>query len=205
MTYLSPKQVKELYQITSQTLYNWRKSGKITFKKLPSGRIVYEKPEDVNTTKQKVAIYGRVSNTKQKDDLTRQMQILRSYVASNGGIVDLEFSDIASGMNEDRPNFNKLLDCCVAGEISTLYITYKDRLTRFGFGYIKKFLALHGCEIVVLNATNEEEFQQELTQDLVSIIHHFSMKMYSNRRRLLKQLEKDIAVDDGDTPKNENA
>lgn len=193
MAYLSAKQVKEKYQITSQTLYNWRNANKIKFAKLPSGRIVYESPEEVKEETKSIAIYGRVSNTKQKEDLVRQMQILRAYVASNGNIIDYEFSDIASGMNEDRPDFNKLISLCTEGKIKTVYVTYKDRLTRFGFGYIEKFLSLYGCGIVVINATKEEDFQQELTQDLVSIIHHFSMKMYSARRKALKDFEKTVS------------
>lgn len=195
MKYLSAKQIKETYQITSQTLYNWRKSNKITFVRLPSGRIVYELPEGRNQPSKKIAIYGRVSNTKQKDDLIRQMQILRAFVASNGNVIDYEFSDIASGMNDDRTDFNRMLSLCVEEKIKTIYVTYKDRLTRFGFGYIEKFLALHGCEIVVINATTEEDFQQELTQDLVSVIHHFSMKMYSARRKALKEFEKTLISD----------
>jgi putative resolvase len=109
------------------------------------------------------------------------MQLLRSYATCNGYVVDYEFSDIASGMNEDRLDFNKLIEKCINGEINKIFITYKDRLTRFGFGYIEKFLDLHGVGIVVLNATKEEDVQQELVQDFTSIIHHFSMKMYSNR------------------------
>lgn len=124
MAYLSAKQVKEKYQITSQTLYNWRNANKIKFVKLPSGRIVYESPEEVKEETKNIAIYGRVSNTKQKEDLVRQMQILRSYVASNGNIIDYEFSDIASGMNEDRPDFNKLISLCTEGKIKTVYVTY---------------------------------------------------------------------------------
>jgi predicted site-specific integrase-resolvase len=37
--------------------------------------------------------------------------------------------------------------------------------------------------------TEEKDFQEELTEDLIAIIHHFSMKMYSNRRKALKELE----------------
>jgi predicted site-specific integrase-resolvase len=63
---------------------------------------------------------------------------------------------------------------------------------RFGFGYIESILSSLGTKIVTINATKEEDFQQELTQDLVSIIHHFSMKMYSNRRKILKEVEEKI-------------
>lgn len=135
-------------------------ANKIKFHRLPSGKIVYDPLEENSKPESNgIAIYGRVSNTKQKDDLIRQMQVLRSHVAANGHVVEYEFSDIASGMNEDRKDFNKMLELCCNGTISTVFITYKDRLTRFGYGYLEKFLELHDCKIVVLNATKEEDFQ----------------------------------------------
>lgn len=190
--YLSAKQVKELYHITSQTLYNWRLKDKIKFKRLPSGKIVYSSLDEAIQSTKKNVLYARVSNTKQKEDLVRQEQILRQFMSANGIIVDDEFTDIASGMNEDRKSFNTMINECLDGKIDKIYITYKDRLTRFGFGYIEKILNKVGTKIIVINATKEEDFQQELTQDLVSVIHHFSMKMYSNRRKLLKKLESEI-------------
>lgn len=193
-SYLSAKQVKEKYQITSQTLYNWRKGDKIKFSILPSGKIVYFPIEESTQPKFSV-FYARVSNTKQKDGLEHQKQILRSYMASNGIKIDGEYFDIASGMNESRKDFTRLMQDCIDGKVEQIFITYKDRLTRFGYGYVEDILSKLGVKIEVLNATTEEDFQQELTQDLVSIIHHFSMKMYSNRRKMLKELESEIVKD----------
>lgn len=194
--YLSAKQIKNYYQITSQTLYNWRKSGKIQFKILPSGRFVYLLNKDEYINKKQNVIYSRVSNTKQKDDLIRQQQILRTYMTINGISVDNEYSDIASGMNENRKGFINLMKDCSSGTIDTIYITYKDRLTKFGFDTIEILLKLFNVKIVVINATKEEDFQQELTQDLISIIHHFSMKMYSNRRKILKELQEQLKINE---------
>jgi predicted site-specific integrase-resolvase len=75
------------------------------------------------------------------------------------------------------------------------YISYKDRLTRFGFGYIENICAKYKTKIVVVNSTDEKDFQNELTEDLVAIIHHFSMKMYSNRRKELKALKNQLIKD----------
>jgi putative resolvase len=194
--YLSAGQIRKLYQITSQTLYNWRKLGKIEFKILPSGKYVYILNDEIVSIIKKNVIYTRVSNTKQKDDLIRQQQLLRQFLVSNGISVDQEYSDIASGMNEKRIGFTSLLEDCSKGEIESIYITYKDRLVRFGFGTIETLLKIFGVKIVVVNATKEEDFQQELTQDLISIIHHFSMKMYSNRRKMLKEIQEKIKSDE---------
>lgn len=191
--YLTAKEVKDKYKITSQTLHNWRNENKIVFFKTPSGKFLYT-PLESNTISSpgNHVFYARVSNTKQKSDLERQKIILRSHIAAKGNIIFKEYDDIASGMNEARKGFNSLIDDCSSGLVQTVYITYKDRLTRFGFAYIETFLKKYNVNIVVLNSTKEEDFQTELTEDLISIIHHFSMKVYSNRRKKLKDFEKSL-------------
>lgn len=191
-TLYSAREIKSTYGITGQTLYNWRKAGNINFIKLDSGRLMYHlvhEESDIEANRMSV-LYARVSNSKQKEDLRNQISILREYIGRQGEIVGELYQDIASGMNENRVGFNKLIKDVVDNKIDTVYITHNDRLTRFGFGYVKKFFEAHDTKIVVLNATTEEDFQTELTQDLISIIHHFSMKVYSNRRRELKAITK---------------
>lgn len=185
---------KEL-QITPTTLMNWKNSGKIEFKKLSDKKILYNIDSVVNqniTKQSRIAIYSRVSNTKQKDDLLRQSELLRTYVVSRGNIVSYDISDIASGMNENRKGLQTLIDLIHSSEIDEIVITFKDRLTRFGFSYFENWFSKFGVKITVVNATKEEDFQQELTQDLISIIHHFSMKLYSNRRSISKKFKAEL-------------
>ena len=84
-----------------------------------------------------------------------------------------------------------MIDDVIKGNVKTVYITFKDRLTRFGFEYFKNLFGKFGTEIVVIDFNEESSslFQTELTNDLISIIHHFSMKLYSNRRKKFKQIE----------------
>jgi len=185
------KEIRNLFKITSQTLYNWRKQGKIKFKVINSRKILYKIDEN-NLDKRKNVIYCRVSNTKQKDDLLRQENLLKDYCVKNGIKVDLVFSEIASGMNENRPKLQDLFKLIAQGEISTVFVNYKDRLTRFGFGYFNYLFNLFGTNIEVVNATTETSFENELVTDLISIIHHFSMKMYSHRRTKFKKLFKEL-------------
>lgn len=113
------------------------------------------------------------------------------------GVIPKEiYDDVASGMNENRKSFNKLIDAVISGKIENIYISYKDRLTRFGYQYFETLFEKFGTKIIVINSTTEEDFQSELTQDLISIIHHFSMKMYSNRRKILKELQKNLENSD---------
>lgn len=191
------KDIKNKYQVTTQTLYNWRKNGKIEYMKLPSGSFMYYDLE-INKSQPSVSknvIYARVSNTKQKNDLENQISTISQYMACNGHIVDTVYQDIASGMNENRDGLNKLIDSIINDNIDNVFISYKDRLTRFGYGYLENMFAKYGTNIIVLNATREEDFQQELSEDLISIVHHFSMKMYSNRRKKLKEITTELNKD----------
>ena len=194
----SAKIIKRELDITSQTLYNWRRLDKIKFQKINDRKFLYDIDSIYELQKPvKNVIYVRVSNTKQSDDLYKQEQILKEYCVKNGFKVHEIYSDIASGMNEERKNFNRLIDEIQQGNICRVFISFKDRLTRFGFSYFEKMFARFGCTIEVLNSTDEKTYEQELTEDLISIIHHFSMKMYSNRRKKLKEAEK-ILKDEND-------
>ena len=184
------KEFKKILGLSNQALYERRKKGSLKFK-IVNGVYFYwlEEKIETDTTRQNV-IYCRVSNTKQKDDLDKQEQVLKEYAISNGFKVDYIFKDIASGMNESRKDLNELIKLVVENKVNKVFISYKDRLTRFGYNYFEYIFKIFGTEIEVVNLTKEEDFQTELTQDLISIIHHFSMKMYSNRRKELNALKK---------------
>lgn len=199
--YLTSKDIRELFKIAQSTLYKWRKSGKIKFIKVGYKKILYNKTDIEKLLNEKEfeslqrlnVLYCRVSNTKQKNDLETQKQILTNYCNSQGFLVDKIFSEIASGMNENRKEFNELIKLVLEGKVARIFITYKDRFIRFGFEYFYNLCKYFNTEIIILeNQINEENFQKELTEDLISIIHHFSMKMYSNRRNKLKDIEKSL-------------
>lgn len=193
MRWVNSRQLKKEIGITNQTLYNWRKENKVTYKEINKRTFLYDIDtvfgRNLVTTKKSIA-YSRVSNSKQRDDLLRQEESIREYASKNGIKIDDYYKEVASGMNENRKEFNKIIEQVIENKINKIYVTYKDRFTRFGFSYFENLFKKFNCEIIVLNSTNETTFEQELTQDLISIIHHFSMKMYSNRRIKLKELTK---------------
>lgn len=195
INWITSRELKKLTGVTTQTIMNWRKSNKIKFKELNKRNFLYDINSLLNKdykTNRKTVAYCRVSNSKQSDDLKRQEESIRIYASNNGILIDEFYTDIASGMNEQRKQFNKLLSDVIEHKISRIIITFKDRLTRFGFDYFVNIFKKFDCEIIILNTTNESSFEQELSNDLISIIHHFSMKLYSNRRNKLKQIEKII-------------
>ena len=198
MKLLTSKEVKALLHVTDQTLYNWRKNNTVPYSKISDRIFLYDISSKIDSTPSTKAniIYARVSNTKQKFDLEKQISTISNYMINNGIKVDEVYEDIASGMNENRIDFNKLLDRVINNEIDSIYVLYKDRFTRFGFGYFEKLFSKYNTKIVILNNNDDDKsFESELTEDLISIIHHFSMKMYSNRRNKLKKLISDIEND----------
>lgn len=188
--WLSSKEFRNKYRISSATL--WRRVHVGTVKTKELYGTTYYLDENPSSEASMNVIYCRVSNTKQQADLKRQETILREYCVSNGIIPDKVISDIASGMNENRKGLQELISLVKDGKVKTVYVSYKDRLTRFGFDYFVYLFNLFGTEIKVVNLTSEEDFQQELTQDFISILHHFSMKLYSNRRKELKKLKSEM-------------
>lgn len=201
MNYVSAKEARTLLHINATTLKKWKDTGLLKYKKLSSKKILYDidsiSTENKILDKQNV-IYARVSNTKKYEDLQMQIEIIKKYCLSNGIIINKIYQDIASGMNENRKDFNILINDVISGKINKIYISFKDRLTRFGFDYFKNLFAKYDTQIIVLDELEESSktFQDELTEDLISIIHHFSMKLYSNRRKKFKAIENLIKNED---------
>ena len=196
MNYVTAKEAINILKINATTLKSWKDKGILSYKKLSDKKILYDidsvlNNSDINDNRLNV-IYARVSNTKQHNDLLNQIELVKSYCITNGIKISKVYQDIASGMNENRKDFNILINDVISGKIKNIYISFKDRLTRFGFDYFKNLFQKYNVNIIILDELEESNktFQDELTEDLISIIHHFSMKLYSNRREKLKEIEK---------------
>ena len=200
--YYLASELCEMFNVSPQCLLIWRKNGKLPYKKLSSKTIVYDKKlidemfnneKSINEDKKLNIGYARVSTQKQKNNLIKQSQVLRDYANANGVILDKIYTEVASGINENREELNKIIKLVLDKKIDKIFVTYKDRLIRFGFDYFKNIFELNGTEIIVLNnPIDEEEGEKEIIQDLISIIHHFSIKMYSNRRKQLNEFKKNL-------------
>ena len=177
--------------ISRVTLCRYVKLGKIRVVELPNGYYSYNK-EDVYKlkgldVKRKKVIYARVSTSKQKKDLENQIENITAYANKNGYGVDEVYSDIASGMNLDRKEFAKLLSAVMSNEIDEVFISYKDRLTRLDFDFVTRLFTQYGTKITVINSSENKSAEEELFEDLMSVIHSLSMKAHS-KRRLAKKL-----------------
>ena len=179
------------YNISPQLFYLWRTTGKLQTKELVKNHHLVWVEDEPSNNHRVVAVYGRVSTSKQKQDLSNQIDVLKKYVISNGSNPKV-FSDIGSGMNEKRPGLISLMNEITQNKISKVVISHKDRLTRFGFGYLETIFKMYNTEIEIINLEDDKSSQEELTEDLIAIIHHFGMKFYGKRKNQVIDFSKQL-------------
>ena len=189
--WLSSIEYQKRYNISPQLFYLWRTTGKLQTKELVKNHHLVWVEDEPSNNPRVDAVYGRVLTSKQKQDLSNQIDVLKKYVISNGSNPKV-FSDIGSGMNEKRPGLISLMNEIVQNKISKVVISHKDRLTRFGFGYLETIFKMYNTEIEIINLEDDKSFQEELTEDLIAIIHHFSMKFYGKRKNQVIDFSKQL-------------
>lgn len=184
---IKPKEMAKRLNVTVQTLQNWDKKGTLKAHRTPTNRRFYTEDQyaqyigqTTNTDRLNVA-YARVSTYNQKDDLKNQLAFIRQYANAKGIILNQEITDIGSGLNYKRKKWNQLLSMVMENKINQIFITYQDRFIRFGFDWFEDLCKQHGTKIVVIN-NPETSPDQELVNDLISIIHVFSCRLYGLRK-----------------------
>lgn len=210
---MKSKETLKILGITRATLTKYVKEGIIKAYKKPNGLYEYDddsvysfiglKKSRHNT---KIISYSRVSTQNQKEQLKEQTHRVYESCISRGIKLDMQYEDIKSGMSFDRKGFQSVCEEIIRGNVEMLVIENRDRLMRFGFEIFEGFFKYFGCKILVLNDTiSNKSYEQELTDDLISIIHYFSMKSYSHRRKLNKIRKEIEEINDeksGDNIKN---
>lgn len=199
---MKSNKVLKLLRVTRPTLCRYVKNGLIKVNRLPSGLYDYD-DESVykflnKDVERKCVIYCRVSTSKQKKDLDNQRKNVETYCVKNGVRISDVYSDIGSGINFDRKEFQRLVNDIVNHRISKVFITYKDRLSRVSFDMFKNLFAEFNCEIVVLNYVEDSKtVEKEIFNEIISLIHCFAMRVYSSRRqKKLKCIEEDLRIED---------
>lgn len=201
---MKTNKVLKILQITRPTLTKYVKVGKIRVITKPNGFYDYNEDDVYSlagySTRRLTVAYSRVSTNKQKKDLENQEKSIVSYCNNNGIRVDKSYKDIASGMNFDRKQFLEMFNDIIDRKIQTVYITHKDRLSRISFDLFEKLFREFGCEIIVINNTEDRETNEsEIFGEIISMLHCFAMKMYSKRRKnkleiVSKDLENEISL-----------
>ncbi|MEZ0394087.1 MAG: IS607 family transposase [Desulfurococcaceae archaeon] len=190
---LRPKDVCERLGISYTTLRRWIQSGYIKAVRTVGGK--YRIPENEvrrvleNRAREvRAVVYARVSSHDQREDLERQIKYLTEYCVSKGyKVVDI-LTDIASGLKTDRKGLKKLFDYAASKQVDVVVITYRDRLTRFGFEYLENFFNIFGTKIEIVFGEEPKDAYQELVEDLLEIVTSFAGKLYGMRSHKKKKL-----------------
>lgn len=203
MSYMiKPKEMANRLGVSVPTLQRWDNNGTLKAHRSPTNRRYYTEDQYLKyigkspTTDRINVAYARVSTDGQKDDLKDQLDFIRQYANAKGIIIDQEITDIGSGLNYKRQKWNKLLDSVMQGHINQIFITYKDRFIRFGFDWFEQLCQHNGTKIVIINNPNTSP-NQELVEDLISIIHVFSCRL-DGLRKYKQQIKQDPSLNGGE-------
>ncbi len=158
--------------VTYKTAYQWWKAGQLDAYQLPTGTIIVREAKPSATG---VALYARVSSADQKADVTRQLQRLRDYAAARGYQVVAEVTEIASGLTDERPKLTKLLTDV---QVGVIVVEHRDRLTRFGYGYIAALLEQAGRRVEAIYPSDTDN---DLVDDFVAVITSMAVRLYGRR------------------------
>jgi predicted site-specific integrase-resolvase len=187
--FVSVSKASALTGLDCQTIRKMADKASLVCYRTPSGqrRINLKSIQDMCTNsvhveeKQNIPrknfVYARVSTKKQMDDLSRQLEFLRRPEYSGYTVV----TDIASGINFKRKGLQTILDACLQNTIGELVVAHKDRLCRFGYDLVDALVTRAGGKITVLEHPEDKSCEQELTDDLLSIIHVFSCRQMGKR------------------------
>ena len=188
ITNYKPKDFAELLGVSVKTLQRWDRDGILKANRTPTDRRYYtydqylqfkgiQTENDIRDT----VIYARVSTRNQKDDLQNQVEFLKQFCNAKGIIVNQCIEDFGSGLNYNRKKWNKLLDEVMENKIKTIVISNKDRFIRFGYDWFEKFCEKFNTKIIIVNNETLSP-NEELVQDIISILHVFSCRLYGLRK-----------------------
>jgi len=188
-------EVAKMLNVSTVAVRKWIRSGKLRAKRvgklwmIPESELKHflgEKPREI-----RAVIYARVSSHKERKDgnLDRQVERLRSYCSAKGyKVVDVVI-DIASGLKENRTGLQKLFNLVENHQVDVIVVEFRDRLTRFGFEYLKRYFKSHNVRVEVVEES-EKGYLEELVEDFVSIVISFAGRIYGKRSQKFRKIKK---------------
>ena len=202
ITNYKPKEFAKLLNVSVKTLQRWDREKTLIANRTLTNRRYYTYDQYLqfkgigkDADFRKIVIYTRVSTRNQSDDLENQVDFMQTYANAKGLIADEIIRDYGSGLNYNRKKWNQLLVEVMENKIKMILVSHQDRFVRFGFDWFEKFCNKFNVEIVVVK--NEKlSPHEELVQDIVSILHVFSCRLYG-LRKYKKQIEGDENIAKG--------
>lgn len=189
------KEASEFLGVAQETLRRWERTGKIKVFRTEGGHRRYDKNELLRikanqTPIEKITIgYCRVSSSDQKSDLQRQIESVSQYCVARGYQFKI-ISDLGSGLNYSKKGLTELIELICAKQVERVVINYKDRLVRFGYEIIEKICLINDVKIEIINHTEDKSYEEELVEDVLSVITVFSSKLYGSRSRKTRKIIK---------------
>jgi excisionase family DNA binding protein len=191
--YLTTREFARVLGVSRVTVVKWIKSGRVAAYSVHGRwRIPYSEVERVLRGVQRVrrvAIYARVSSDTQREDLERQVESLKLWVYRN--LPNAEYvvvTDVASGLSEGRRGLRELIEMAKRREVQAIVIAYRDRLTRFGFEYLKTLFNTLGVDVYVVFQEESKNYVQELVEDFIEIVTSFASRIYGRRSKKYKEV-----------------
>lgn len=204
MKYYSIGEFAKLIGKTEQTLRNWDKNGTLKPHHVTDSGYRHYSQEQLNhffgfknnneQQKRRIIGYCRVSSNKQKDDLMRQIENVKTYMIAKGYSFDI-ISDIGSGINYNKKGLNQLIELITTSQVEKIVILYKDRLLGFGHEIIENLCNQFNTMIEIIDNTEKTE-EQELVEDLIQIVTVFSCRLQGKRANKAKKMIKELLEDE---------
>ena len=193
MSFLKIGEASKRLGICKITLRKWIDKNEIPHRTTPGGHRLVDidaylegksKLEPTIKPDRKKIFYCRVSSKKQKDDLERQIELAKENYPTYEII-----SDIGSGINWKRRGFQSLLERVNRGDIEEVVVFHKDRMARFGFDLVESIFKLNNTELKIHEREENKSCEEELAEDLMSIVTIFSCRQMEKEDTVLKHLD----------------
>ena len=194
-----PNEVAKILNVTVKTIQNWDKEGKIKVERSPSNRRMIPQSEvdrllnrdSKSKETQSIAVYARVYDYSQKEELDRQVGQLIGKIDTKKNTIRV-ITDIASGAEEERKGLMELNKLVESESISKIYITYKDRLASVGYSYLELYYKNHGVEIEVIEKEKSEMEKKEILQECKSVYRKLSELLDKEQQKELEEEWKNL-------------
>src|SRR4028119_555814 len=197
MKKLTITEAAKLKGVSASTLRRWEAEGKLIPERTANGHRRYDLAHLLGLKRDGAltVAYARVSSHDKKNDLDRQKQVLELFCASHGWQFQI-IDDVGSGVNYSMRGLQRLIRAIADNQVERLVLTHKDRLLRFGSELVFSLCEHFGCEVVIINRTQDSSFEEDLATDVLEIITVFSARLYGSRshknKRIVEEL-KDVA------------
>jgi predicted site-specific integrase-resolvase len=193
MSKLSISEAAKLKGVSASTLRRWEVEGRLVPERTANGHRRYDLAQllGIKSDNSLTVGYARVSSHDQRQDLERQKQVLELFCSQHGWQFQI-IEDLGSGLNYSKRGLKKLIRLITDNQVERLVLTHKDRLLRFGSELIFSLCEQFGCEVVIINRTEDASFEEDLDQDVLEIVTVFAARLYGSRSHKNKKIVEEL-------------